>query len=263
MKFIKSKRNRAIPCKYYRDRKFFFKNSNRNSANFTNISSSTSSLSDCQTNASYVVCESSHNETIDIPIEEIEREVSADVIDRTHLRFELRQWALKYGVNHNAISALLMLLRSKLNQCLPKTSRGLLKTPRNIFIQNIDGGGQLWYNGIRSCLQNSVFAEWPSNETIGLNFNMDGLPLFKSSALEFWPILMNVADMPQLRPMVVAIYYGRGKPKSCEQYLRQFVNELNDVQLNGIHTSKGAIVKGAINAIICDAPARSYVKSKD
>lgn len=73
---------------------------------------------------------------------------------------------------------------------LPNDYRSLLHTPRQIEISQV-GGGQLWYNGIATNLQN-IFSKLNEDITIGLNFNMDGLPLFKSSQRCFWPILASI-----------------------------------------------------------------------
>jgi len=41
-----------------------------------------------------------------------------------------------------------------------------------------------------------------------LQFNVDGLPLFKSSATEFWPILCLVQNS-DTHPFVVRLYCGK------------------------------------------------------
>lgn len=103
---------------------------------------------------------------------------------------KLRSWAIDYNVKRRAVSALLKILVSFGFNSLPKDSRTLLKTPRTIQIVNI-GGGQYWHNGFQNCLKN-VFVKLSCNLHIQLNFNIDGLPLFKSSATTFWPILFNI-----------------------------------------------------------------------
>lgn len=172
---------------------------------------------------------------------------------------ELQQWALRHNVHHNAVSDLLRILRDKLHQKVPRFARTLLKTPTSISLETIDGG-KLWYHSIKNCLIHSKLANCLTNITINVNFNIDGLPLHKSTSTEFWPILMNIANMVEIKPMVVAIYVGSGKPKSILQYLDKFVTEFNEVCENGIENLKGATLKIKLNAFICDKPARALLK---
>lgn len=60
--------------------------------------------------------------------------------------------------------------------------------------------------------------------------------------------------------MVVAIYGGTGKPK-CEDFLKQFVAELIQLLNSGLILNNASI-KVAVNAIICDTPARAFIKCK-
>lgn len=65
-----------------------------------------------------------------------------------------------------------------------------MHTPRSLIISEA-AGGYYWYRGIRENLA-LVFANLTENITITLNFNIDGLPCFKSSKTTFWPILSTI-----------------------------------------------------------------------
>lgn len=183
-----------------------------------------------------------------------------DVDNHIDSMSKLADWAIRYKITHSAVSELLVLLRSEGNTELPKDSRTLLHTPRNIVIQTM-GSGSFWYNGIENCLRN-VFRHLDQTMEVLLNFNVDGLPLFRSSKFQFWPILMNIANMPQIRPMVVATYFGDSKPPSSEEFLRQHVNEINALILNGIDLANGSKILIKVNAYIADTPARAFIKCK-
>lgn len=73
---------------------------------------------------------------------------------------------------------------------LPKDYRTLLRTPKIVEIKPA-GGGKYWYNGIERNLR-LIFSNLEKDISISLKFNMDGLPLFKSSKVTFWPILSTV-----------------------------------------------------------------------
>lgn len=94
---------------------------------------------------------------------------------------------------------------------------------------------------------------------IKLNFNMDGLPTYKSSKTEFWPILMSIANYDTVSPMVVAIYSGTSKPPSADEFLKTFVDEFKDLTQNGVFINN-CCYKTSINAFICDTPARAFIK---
>lgn len=102
----------------------------------------------------------------------------------------LRSWAVKHTITSRALNDLLIILISNGMNFLPHDSRSLLKTPKSISISNI-ADGKYWYNGIEKNLSR-IFANLSSDSVIQLNFNVDGLPLYKSSKIEFYPILANI-----------------------------------------------------------------------
>lgn len=199
-------------------------------------------------------------------VENIYREVETSEEDHliddvdSHIDFmsKLADWAINYKITHSAVSELLLLLRSDGKTELPKDARTLLHTPRNVAIQTM-GNGSLWYYGIENCLR-IAFRHISRTMQVLLNFNVDGLPLFRSSKFQFWPILMNIAGMPKIRPMVVAIYFGESKPPSSEEFLRQHVNEINAILSNGIDFANGSKLFIKVNAYIADTPARAFIK---
>lgn len=253
-KVIKKKRVYHIPCKYYRDKKNFL---NQFMQKRSVVETNSSSESD-----GYIESTFSTNTESYYDLNEVPSNIVQTINTKTNIPNifdDIKQWALVYKVKQNAISALLRILRIRHKHNLPKDSRTLLGTSRHISIENIFGG-QLWYHGIKNCLENSVFSKWNQNITIPVNISVDGLPLYRSSNIQFWPILMNVHNMPEIKPMVIAIFQGPSKPLSVEEYLRKFVNEFNDIQRNGVKMQSGVIIKIKINAFIADAPARSLLK---
>lgn len=102
----------------------------------------------------------------------------------------LKQWAIEYGITRRALSALLKILISVGLWYLPSDSRTLLKTPRILPIIDMCGG-KYWHGGLRKNIE-TLFTGIKENIAINLSFNVDGLPLFKSSKVTFWPILAHV-----------------------------------------------------------------------
>ncbi|XP_021710176.1 uncharacterized protein LOC110679553 [Aedes aegypti] len=65
--------------------------------------------------------------------------------------------------------------------------------------------------------------------------------------------------MPQINPMIIGIYSGKRKPADIIEFLSPFVDEMEDVYKNGI-TVNGHKISVSVRCIICDSPARSFVK---
>lgn len=63
---------------------------------------------------------------------------------------------------------------------------------------------------------------------ISLNFNIDGLPIHKSSNHQLWPILCNITEIKNVSPIVVGIYEGKSKPSDLILYLNPFDNHYFD-----------------------------------
>lgn len=161
--------------------------------------------------------------------------------DKTELREEsnisqeLRHWALKHQISHIALTDLLGILKNKGLTSLPGNSRTLSSTLRYCVIVPMENG-EFWYNGIRKILVERL-SEETNLESVSLIFNVDGLPPFKSSPLEFWPILLKMHEYPCDQPMVAAINCGESKPP-LQEFLHDFVTELNEILETGIKVNQ-------------------------
>lgn len=110
--------------------------------------------------------------------------------DNKSLEEKLRLWSHKHNITKMALNDLLQVLISFGLTMLPKDSRTLMLTPRNLEINDV-ANGKLWYQGVENNIRR-LFHELEEDLTLFLNFNIDGIPLFNSSRTEFWPILANV-----------------------------------------------------------------------
>lgn len=59
-----------------------------------------------------------------------------------------------------------------------------------------------------------------------LQINIDGLPLFKSSSTEFYPILGLCSNLNNQSPFATACFCGTGKPLPVESLLKPFLDEV-------------------------------------
>lgn len=175
------------------------------------------------------------------------------------LKEKLQHWANSFRISKRAVDSLLNILVSSGIDCLPKNHRTLLKTPTNVEIRNL-AGGNFWFNGLEKCLE-QVFSSLDRDLAIGLNFNIDGLPLYNSSNICFYPILASIHGMPNIPTMVVAIWCGEGKPNGLNHFLRRFLNELKHLLQNDFIINNRRITLH-VRCFICDTPARAFIKGK-
>lgn len=95
---------------------------------------------------------------------------------------------------------------------------------------------------------------------IYLDFNFDGLPLFKSNNLSVWPILCRSLTLESLnKPFIVGLFTAKGKPEPLDLYLQDFIEKLNEIIENNVQIGH-KIFQIRIRSFICDAPARAFIK---
>lgn len=99
----------------------------------------------------------------------------------------------------------------------------------------------------------SIKQKIPAN--LKLQVNVDGLPLFKSSKVQLWPVLGHFVNLTSA-PFVIGIYCGDKKPTNSNEFLSPFVNEFNSIQ----ETLKHRNVVLTLHSFVCDAPAKAYIK---
>jgi hypothetical protein len=111
-------------------------------------------------------------------------------------------------------------------------------------------------NGIKSLNHLKYVSFLPE---ILLQLNFDGLPLFKSSACELWPVLCLIKNL-QFEPFVVGLYCGKKKPSSLNDYLKEFVEELQFVLKSGLEFENCHYTVKP-QCFVGDAPARAFIKN--
>lgn len=151
---------------------------------------------------------------------------NSEIIDDRHILFKqsLAYWSGLHGIKREALNDLLCLLNETLPDLnLPKDSRTIKKTPTEKTIISEDTfGGSYWHYGLANAL-NKCLAHIEHCQEVLLNVNIDGLPLFRSSRVEFWPILFNIHGKPEVPPMAIGIYCGKGWLKRLEEYNNEII----------------------------------------
>lgn len=98
-------------------------------------------------------------------------------------------------------------------------------------------------------------------DVLSLKINADGISISKSSEVECWPLLVEIAELPNIPPGIIGIYCEEGKPKDLDSYLGVSVIELNDFLSNG-HIQNARKLDVKLKCFIADSPARALLKSR-
>lgn len=182
-------------------------------------------------------------------------EICNDLYDDTCFEDELRSFFVDSRLPREYCNRMLGMLRKR-GFRLPKDSRTLLKSPRSVDTQKKCGGDYIYF-GLESAIL-TFLAQYPDykEQSIELQINVDGIPIFKSSSYQFWPIL---AKFGPFKPFIVALYSGKSKPTPICDYLEDFLEEYTRLACHGIECNN-EIMNCSIHSFICDAPARSMIK---
>ena len=173
---------------------------------------------------------------------------------------DIAAFCIKWKVTREASNELLLLLSRHGVQGLPRDCRAAKHSLR--VVKNVVdvGSGSYYHFGVKKELQRNLSLYKNLNSDLQLQFNIDGLPLFRSSPVDFWPILCRVMWSGGISAVFpVGLFCGKSKPNSVDEYLKLFLQELRAVLANGIELS-GVHVSVSVHSFVCDAPARQYVK---
>lgn len=180
----------------------------------------------------------------------------------TELKKQLVQWAIGHNITQTAFTSLLHIL-SPSHPELPMDCRSLLKTPTNQIIKLLETGEYTHFGILENLFRNlslcPVVADIFPDNKVKLSFNIDGIPLFHSNNIQFWPILGRIVNSIKFQPFVVGIFCGNSKPQPLNQYLEDFIKEMLVLLKEGFFW-KEKLYSVEIHSFICDAPARSFIK---
>lgn len=140
---------------------------------------------------------------------------------------------------------------------IPKDARTLLKTPKTHVVTEI-AGGSYWHNGIETNLIHIYSGDRNKPKEMELIFNIDGVPISRSSQSQLWPISGRIYDSEH-DPFFIGIFHGYTKPKDANEYLSKFVSELNHLLEHGMIID-GEHISIKCRCFVCDAPAKSFIR---
>ena len=137
---------------------------------------------------------------------------------------ELSQWINTFDIKHNAVDELLKLLGKDGHSELPCTAHTLMSTPRSVVTEK-RSGMEFVYLGLQNQLLRTLRKYPPATrqsiQQLKLSFNIDGIPLFKSTNTSLWPVLCALSNIKPVKVFPVALCCGGLKPNNLEFFLKQ------------------------------------------
>lgn len=187
--------------------------------------------------------------------------LDSSVLLNSSLSQQLQNWVTKCNITHTALRKLLSLLRPFISEHLPRDPRTLLNTPKSTKIITM-GSGIYTHIGVAYSVKQQLKTV-PNKyipEIIYLDYNVDGLPISKSTNSNVWPIqgLIRNLDQFKLPPFVVGIYHGYDKPKDSNEYLKSLYDELLFLQNNTVKIEELEVII-RVRSFICDTPAKTFI----
>lgn len=170
----------------------------------------------------------------------------------------LKELALLYGRKKLSLSGLgeVAKLIKKLGHDIPTSPITILKT-NNTPIRSKHFHHFSLKKGLLAKLKKGMINK--ESRVIKIQINIDGTQIFKTNSLDLWPILVRITNSLDARPFVVSLFIGKGKPPNLQDYLKPFLEELIDLQSEGLQFEE-ICYSIEVSSFVCDAPARAYLK---
>lgn len=197
---------------------------------------------------------------------ELYREID-DENEVVDFQTKLANWAAEQRIPHTAIGSLLHILHPTFDH-LPKDPRTLLNTTTVVPIKNVAGGVYCHVGLDRQIVRLLSLVSCEQGGVLALQINVDGIPLYKSSSSQRWPIMGKIENLHEFSsvtyknykdPFIIGLYHGNSKPTSVEEFLSDFIVEMQHLESSGLIWNN-TVYKVQISSFVCDMPARSYIK---
>ncbi len=103
---------------------------------------------------------------------------------------------------------------------------------------------------------------------ISITWNADGVPLFKSSLNEVWPIRCIINELPptlsQKNVILAGLSFGRGKP-DMSSFMKCFVQSIEKMNAEGVHWTNPQTAESIVSFVYplfssCDSVARCAIQ---
>ncbi|BHF67104.1 Germ cell-less protein-like 1 [Sparganum proliferum] len=209
------------------------------------------------------------NESPELQMPELMPEVSTelpvvagtvDTVEGRCLTTDLREFCLRAKLSLTTAKDLFQVLRHYHPE-LPNDPRTLLQTPRTCVSKSLKRGKYVHLGLERGLLDELRLCPLTGIPEVRVQLHIDGMKVFKASAQCLWPILARVNHPVVGQPFVVGVFCGFGKPEPLEDFLGDCVSELKCLLTTGLRDPRTeSVIKVNLLNVICDTPARCYVR---
>ena len=169
------------------------------------------------------------------------------------LNNKIARIAIKHRLTHSSVNDILRLFRD-IGHDVNLDARTILRTPQEACDESFEHFGLI--RGIAKKIRNGVSSD---THQLKLQISIDGIPLYHSSTIQFWPILGRILNCTDCRPFVISVYCGPTKPPDLHAFLSPFLEEIKMLENNSL-TVDGRSYCVVLKNVICDTPARSFIK---
>ncbi|BHF80866.1 hypothetical protein SprV_0702399400 [Sparganum proliferum] len=182
------------------------------------------------------------NESPELQMPELMPEVSTelpvvagtvDTVEGRCLTTDLREFCLRAKLSLTTAKDLFQVLRHYHPE-LPNDPRTLLQTPRTCVSKSLKRGKYVHLGLERGLLDELRLCPLTGIPEVHVQLHIDGMKVFKASAQCLWPILARVNHPVAGQPFVAGVFCGFGKPEPLEDFLGDYVSELNGLLTTGL-----------------------------
>ncbi|PAA83788.1 hypothetical protein BOX15_Mlig012075g14 [Macrostomum lignano] len=211
----------------------------------------------------YCYSHESSGESSDTSDDESGSATSNPQTSRPSLPAKLLTFMLIFSVSKRAMQHLLVILNEE--GCNVPKSVSTLKRycqPISHDLLSVACGGQFAYfgimNNIRFCFERQLLKLNDHFQKLTILVNFDGVPVYKSSKMCLWPILLAIKGVDLSVPLPIGVFCGINRPP-LSTYLESFAQELRSLMETYVSIANKAIkIERCI--IIADAPARAFIQ---
>lgn len=171
------------------------------------------------------------------------------------LHEKLKEWIIRNKPTRQCVEELLVILKEE-NLEVPLSLKTLFPNKQRAIIKQVSPGFYSHF-GIKAQL-NTIGHLLSKYDEVVVDINIDGIPLFKSSKTQLWPILFRIVNVENISIIPIGIYLGKYKPTDISEYLHEFILEMKNIMCSGIEL-EGKILQLKVRAIVCDSPAKAFL----
>lgn len=174
---------------------------------------------------------------------------------KLNLREKLKKWYIETAPSRKFLENLLAILQEEGLE-VPLSAAALLGKKDKVAIKKVFPGSYC-HIGLENQLK-KVGDVLKNYDEVQLDINIDGIPLFKSSRIQLWPILLKITNLKEkVRPFPVGIYVGHAKPSCVTEFCKDFVEEVLLLKDGFILNERK--IKIVLRCLTCDTPAKAFV----